>query len=295
MTLTLYQIFCDVPAEQAHAVEDFFSQHADATTCFALNDEDTHFRITALRGTPWRKEAIQTTLELLFISMNWTPCPVLATETLTPRDWVRENQQSFPPIACGPLIIEATHGPKAHRFYQHRLTIDAATAFGTGRHGSTLGCLKALLFLKKQGFRPQNLADVGTGTGILALAAAKLWPQMPIMGTDIDPHAIAQSHHNRRLNRAPLNTMTFRRCVATHIVLPPQDLVLANILEGPLFRLAKDFSGMVKIGGYLILSGFYTYQQTRLRRVFAAFGFCHERGFVNERWQTLVLKKVHHG
>jgi ribosomal protein L11 methyltransferase len=295
MTPTLYQIFCDVPADQAPTVEDFFGQRADATTCFALNDEDTLFRITALRHTPWVPEDVGTDLDVLFTALGWGPCPVVATETLTPRDWVTENQRSFPPIACGPLIIEATHGPKAPRFYQHRLRIDAATAFGTGRHGSTLGCLQALFHLHQNAFRPQNVADIGTGTGILALTAAKLWPQTPIMGTDIDPHAIAQSHHNRRLNHIPLKTIAFARCADTHTVLPRHDLVIANILEGPLFRLAKDLSGMVHIGGYLILSGFYTYQQTRLRRVFSAFGFRHTRGFVNQRWQTLMLEKVNHG
>jgi ribosomal protein L11 methyltransferase len=295
MTPTLYQIFCDVPADQAPVVDDFFSQRADATTCFALNDEDTHFRITALRGTPWQVEALATELEILFTALQWGPCPILTTETLSPRDWVSENQRSFAPIACGPLIIEATHGPKAHHLYQHRLRIDAATAFGTGRHGSTRGCIQALLYLQNQDFHPQSAADIGTGTGILALTVAKLWPETRIIGTDIDPHAIAQSHHNRRLNHVPLKTIAFARCADTHTVLPRHDLVIANILEGPLFRLAKDLSGMVHIGGYLILSGFYTYQQTRLRRVFGAFGFRYTRGFVNQRWQTLVLEKVSHG
>ncbi|MFO0006120.1 MAG: 50S ribosomal protein L11 methyltransferase, partial [bacterium] len=115
--------------------------------------------------------------------------------------------------------------------YQHRLRIDAATAFGTGRHGSTRGCIQALLYLQNQNFHPQSTADIGTGTGILALTVAKLWPETRIIGTDIDPHAIAQSHHNRRLNHGPLKTMAFHRCAATHAFLPPQDLVLANILE----------------------------------------------------------------
>jgi ribosomal protein L11 methyltransferase len=295
MTPTLYQILCDVPAAQAPVVDDFFSQRAAATTCFALNDEDTAFRIAALRDTPWPMEETTTALEILFTALGWTPFPTLRTETLTPRDWVSENQQSFDPIACGPLVIEASHGPHDPRLYQHRLRIDAATAFGTGRHGSTLGCLQALLHLKRRGFRPASIADIGTGTGILALASAKLWPQTPILGTDIDPHAIAQSHHNRRLNHVPLETMSFQRCPETHTYVPPRDLVLANILEGPLFRLARDLSAMVGVGGYLILSGFYTYQQVRLRRVFGAFGLHHRTGFVNQRWQALVLQKVHHG
>ena len=292
MSPILYQITIHIPSHQAPVVDDLIAKHADSCSCFELDDDGNDFIVSAIKQSPWAIEKIKTELEIIFTALNWGEIPKIMAETITPKDWVSENQKSFEAISHETLVIESSGSVRDKKPYRHRLKIDAATAFGTGRHGSTLGCLQGLLALKKIGIKPKTIADIGTGTGILALASAKIWPNSTIIGTDIDPHSIMQGENNRHINNISRQNVRFSLCYGEHIFLPQHNIVLANILERPLFFLAKDLSQMVEKNGFLILSGFYTYQQYRLRNVFAGFNMLYHSGFVNQRWQTMILQKA---
>jgi ribosomal protein L11 methyltransferase len=184
-------------------------------------------------------------------------------ERLSDSDWVALSQQGLEPIRAGRFFV---HTP------QHRdqvpagavaFEIDAGRAFGTGHHETTTGCLMALDRLRSQGAHFSNVVDIGTGTGLLAFAALKLWPAARITASDIDPVAVEVSEENATVNRIPTGRA---RGQVELIAAPgldharlkakaPYDLVIANILAGPLIELAGSIAGALEPGGRLILAG----------------------------------------
>jgi ribosomal protein L11 methyltransferase len=183
-------------------------------------------------------------------------------EQLGEADWVTMSQTGLQPIRAG-------------RFYVHTpmyggvppgtipFEIDASLAFGTGQHGTTAGCLEALDKLEREGARFANIADIGTGTGLLAFAALALWPEAKCIATDIDPVAIEVACDNAAINRVTLGhgRAELLLAVADGMDSPllaaraPFDLIIANILAGPLIELAPDFAKAVAPGGTVILAG----------------------------------------
>jgi ribosomal protein L11 methyltransferase len=141
--------------------------------------------------------------------------------------------------------------------------IDATLAFGTGQHATTAGCLEALDRLERDGDRYSNIADIGTGTGLLAFAALALWPEAKCIATDIDAVAVEVAHDNAAINRVSLGhgTGELLLAVADGMDSPmlaartPFDLIIANILAGPLIELASDFAKALAPGGTVVLSG----------------------------------------
>ena len=220
-------------------------------------------------------------------------------EALPDEDWVTLSQQGLEPIMAGRFFV---HTP-AHRDEvpegAEALEIDAGRAFGTGQHETTTGCLIALDRLKEQGISFSNLVDVGTGTGLLAFAALRLWPNAKAAASDIDPVSIEVAEENAGINHVALGTGAG---VCELIVAPgmdqerlraraPYDLVIANILAGPLIELAPDIAGALAPGGRLILAGLLTSQAEAVASAYRKQGltgaFTVERG----EWPTLVMRK----
>ncbi|MGB8622511.1 MAG: 50S ribosomal protein L11 methyltransferase, partial [Paracoccaceae bacterium] len=173
------------------------------------------------------------------------------------------------------------------------LLIEAAMAFGTGHHGTTLGCLRALERLAKEGFEGRNVADIGCGTAVLAMAAAKIWPN-PVLASDIDEVAVQVAEANIACNGLAGRVRCVEAAGFDHPVLQavaPFDLVFANILKGPLVDLAPDMGRHVVPGGHAILSGILNEQADDVVAAYAETGFdVHEREEIAE-WTTLSLLK----
>jgi ribosomal protein L11 methyltransferase len=186
-----------------------------------------------------------------------------AAEPVGEADWVTLSQQGLEPIRAGRFFV---HTP-AHRDAMPAdaigFEIDAGRAFGTGQHETTTGCLIALDALRRQGASFADVADIGTGTGLLAFAALRLWPAARAIASDIDPVAIEVAAENAAINRIPLGRARGRLELVVapglgHVRLKaraPYDLVIANILAGPLIELAPDLGGALAPGGRLILAG----------------------------------------
>jgi ribosomal protein L11 methyltransferase len=220
-------------------------------------------------------------------------------ERLGDEDWVTLSQAGLEPIRAGRFFV---HTP-AHRGEippgAVAFEIDAGRAFGTGQHETTTGCLIALDRLKATGASFQNLADIGTGTGLLAFAAMHLWPVAKAVASDIDPVAIEVAEENAAINRIRLGRA---RGQLELIVAPgldhlrlkaraPYDLLIANILAGPLIELAPALAGALAPGGRLILAGLLDTQADAVTAAYRRQGMMAGSRIVRGDWPTLVLRK----
>jgi ribosomal protein L11 methyltransferase len=238
-----------------------------------------------LRGT------LEARLELAFLGAP--PVPALTIEPMAPRDWLAETLQSFAPIAVGRYYIHGSHRDERVPAGRIALRIDAATAFGTGEHASTRGCLIAMNALARRG-RPLRVLDMGTGTGILAIAALKTWHGR-VAAFDIDAEAVRVARLNARANgvraalrpgRAGLYRVRAIRREA------PFDLVLANILARPLAAMAGGLARVLADGGVAVLSGLLPWQEAVVIAAHRRVRIHLAWRVVVEGWSTLVLTRA---
>jgi len=216
----------------------------------------------------------------------------LVFERITAKDWVRESLSALKPVAAGRFVVHGAHDRARAPVNRIGIEIEAALAFGTGHHGTTRGCLFALDRLRKStGMHPRRLRilDLGTGSGILAIAAARALRQR-VLATDVDPAAVRAARANARLNRAG----TMIEVVKAEGVSAgksrgraPFDLVFANILLGPLQRIAAPLRKLTAPGARIVLSGLLPAQANA---ALAAYRACAlERRIDLDGWTTLVL------
>lgn len=220
-------------------------------------------------------------------------------EPVPDEDWVTLSQAGLEPIRAGRFFVYTP----AHRGQAPAgmtgLEIDAGRAFGTGHHETTTGCLAALDRLKRSGFVARNLVDVGTGTGLLAFAAMHLWPQARATASDIDPVSIEVTRENAQINRVALGAAPGRLALAVaagldHPLLRqrgPYDLIVANILAGPLIALAPTLAPALVPGGRLMLAGLLASQARAVARAYAREGLRPLFAQQNGDWPTLVLRR----
>jgi ribosomal protein L11 methyltransferase len=220
-------------------------------------------------------------------------------EKLADEDWVTLSQQGLEPIRAGRFFV---HTP-AHRDTVPTdaipLEVDAGRAFGTGQHETTTGCLMALDRLKATGAGFGNVVDVGTGTGLLAFAALKLWPAARITASDIDPVSIEVTGENAAINRIPLGRARGQVELAVAPGLEhgrlraraPYDLIIANILAGPLIELSPSLAGALQPGGRLILAGLLDHQADKVAAAYRRHGMMASFRIVRGDWPTLVMRK----
>lgn len=212
-----------------------------------------------------------------------------AIEEIAPADWVTLSQGMRGPVQAGRFFVHGSHdrerAPK-HRFV---VEIDAGRAFGTAHHASTRGCLFALDALLKSR-RPRSIVDVGTGTGILAIAAANVLKQV-VSATDHDPIAVSTARDNARANCARQFVRVFaaQGFAHRHLRELKADLVLANLLERGLYQLAPAFARHIAPGGRAILSGLTQAQARGIAARFRVHGFAMERRIILDGWATLVI------
>jgi ribosomal protein L11 methyltransferase len=223
--------------------------------------------------------------------------PRLVAEELPETDWVAETQKLTAPIRAGRFHVHTPDFPAAAGTID--LVIPAAQAFGTGQHATTAGCLAMLDAMKRRGAVVRNFADIGTGTGLLAFAAMALWPAARAIASDIDEVCEPVVVENALLNGIPLGTRPGELAMVVaegfdHALLAgraPYDLVIANILAGPLVALAGDFADAVRPGGHLLLAGLLTTQEPAVRAACRTAGFRLAARIVNGDWSILWLRR----
>jgi len=251
-------------------------------------EEANGWRVDGLATKSPDRAALETHLALAFAG---AAPPALALEQVPERDWVTENQASFPPLRVGRFFVHGSHVSRVPAG-AIGIVIDAATAFGTGEHGSTQGCLLALGGLARR-YRPRRILDLGAGTGILAISAAKLW-HCPVLAADIESESVRVTALNARRNgvaslvRAARADSYDRPAIARAA---PYDLVLANILARPLMRLASGLGRALAPGGIAVLAGLLPRQEAMVLPAHRMAGLTLAGRIDVAGWRTLVLSK----
>ena len=215
-----------------------------------------------------------------------------AVVTVPGSDWVAETQRMLPPVHAGRFIVHGSHD-RGEAFSQWAIEVDAGRAFGTAHHGTTKGCLLAIGALPAA-LKPRAILDLGTGSGVLAIAAGKAFPSARIVAVDIDPVAIAVARENCRKNGAGSVRLFVGDGLKPNLAYPraPFCLVTANILAKPLLKLAPRLRRLTKRGGTLILSGLLTEQAREILARYCATGFCLVQRRDLEGWATLTLRRL---
>ena len=216
----------------------------------------------------------------------------LSVEVLPETDWIAAGLQSLTPVHAGRFVVHGSHDrgklPPGHV----AIEIDAGQAFGTGHHGTTAGCLTVLdRLLRARSY--ENPLDLGTGSGVLAIALAKSL-RRPVLATDIDPVAIRVAVENTALNRVAHWVSAVISDGLAHPAVrarAPFDLIVANILAQPLMRLAPALARALNPGGDLVLSGLLRHQRERVVAAYAAQGVFLQRAQLFENWAVLHMRK----
>jgi len=272
-------------AEAAAASLDSDPRLEAATYSILEEDEDKGiWRIDAFPNDADDAQGIEARLKA-------HPGLTVMVEKLADADWLAMSLSGLPPVRAGRFFVYGAHDQGIVPKNTVNLKIDAGAAFGTGHHGTTVGCLIAFdELLKRERF--ERVLDVGCGTGVLAIAAAKTGSKVAV-GTDIDQPSVRIANENAKLNMADarfvhafgLNDRKVRGQ-------GPYDLVFANILAPPLVSLSQDIKSALSLSGVAILSGLLRTQERRVLAAYLSRGFILERRIHRDAWSALVLRRV---
>jgi ribosomal protein L11 methyltransferase len=285
----LWRIAVDVEPGDTALFETALEPFCDTVSCFD-DDDGRDWRIEGLAGREPDRAALAVALTLA-AACRGVPVPQARVEALPSRDWLAENQAEFPAFAIGRFFVYGSHVAERVPAGRIGLLIDPGTAFGSGRHASTAGCLTALDDLSRRRFR--RALDMGCGSGILAIAIAKLW-RAPVLAADADDEAVAVTRNNARLNGVGDRVRAIR---ADGYHAPgiraarPFDLIVCNILARPIKRMAAGLAFGLRPGGIAVLSGFLERDAGGVLFAHRASGLRLVRRITIDGWQTLVLTR----
>jgi ribosomal protein L11 methyltransferase len=288
-TTPLWRIAMTVPARVADALFEALSPHVSAVT--AMEDKRPgYWLVEGLSESEPERPAIVAALALAAATVG-SPPPDTVIEPLPDVDWLALNRQSFPPIREGRIWVRGSHVAERRPTGSIELIVDAARAFGSGSHATTALCLRAIQDAVRRR-RPGRVLDLGCGSGILAMAVSKLVPAARVLAVDLDPVSVTTTAENARLNGTAARTRTgvsngWRSPLVARE--GPFDLVLANILAGPLCAMAPELARGLAPGGRAILSGLMNDQEARVLAAHRAQGLRLLRRYRRDGWSALIV------
>jgi ribosomal protein L11 methyltransferase len=276
----------------AHRLADALAERLDPDTCAVSMFEDgDHWTVEAAFHDEASQAVISETVTQVAGSEAVSGLEFSSIET---RDWVAASLEGLAPVHAGRIVVHGSHDRECVRPNQIGIEIEAALAFGTGHHGTTRGCLIAFETLRKgsPAARRWRVLDVGTGTGLLAIAAAKAL-RVPVFASDIDPVAVTVAQDNARLNRVTplLQAFTASGVDSGRIRRGRYDLIFANILEQPLRRMSAPLSTLLAPGGRLILSGLLSAHAPGVVAAYRRQGLRLQSRTILDGWVTLVMRR----
>jgi ribosomal protein L11 methyltransferase len=290
----IWRLRLTVTMDTLPVFEEVFERHAEAVTMFmedrsGISDGDCDWFLEGFSRTPPDRTAIVSALSAV-AAANGIDAPPLEIERLPNVDWVLENLRDFPPISAGRFFVHGSHWQGSPPVGAIGIEIDAGTAFGSGEHATTRGCLLALDGLGKKRRRTRVL-DLGSGSGILGIAAAKLWAA-DVLCTDIDPSAVKVLAGNAANNRVGARVTAV---VSDGYRNPavgrgrPYELIFANILARPLCRFAPDLAAHLAPDGLAVLSGLLERQERMVMANHERQGLRLKQRILIDGWATLVI------
>ena len=250
-------------------------------------------------GSAWRIEAYYDPLpDVAVLARDLTaacacPTPAVRLERVPDENWVALSQAALPPVIAGRFTIHGSHDRHRVPRGPNSILIDAGEAFGTAHHATTQGCLAAIDRATRRR-RYRHVLDLGCGTGVLAIAVARILPDAAILASDLDAQSVVVARENMRVNGAGGRIGAVVAAGLDHPRLraaAPYDLLIANILAAPLIMLSKSIAKAVTPGGTVILSGLLTPQAAEVRAAYHAVGFGTVRHDRVYGWSTLTLEK----
>ncbi len=273
--------------DRAHTIAGFLHELGeplpDAVTLF---EHGAGWRIEAYYAEPPDAADLTATL----VDALGGPPPAIVVAPVPQENWVAISQAALPPVVIGRFVVHGSHdrGRVAHG--PNAIEIEAGEAFGTAHHATTQGCLAAIDRIARR-TRVHRMLDLGCGSGVLAIAAARTMPRVSIVASDIDPRSAEIARENVHLNGAADRVRVVCAAGLAHPALRGQrfDLVVANILAGPLIALKRDIANAVGPGGTLVLSGLLTTQARDVIANYRAVGLALQRHDVTAGWSTLTL------
>jgi len=270
----------------AAALQDLIEPTPDALTLFE-------------HGTGWRIDAYYegapdgVALGRALIEITGIDAGVFEVSAVPDENWVAISQSALPPVYAGRFVIHGSHDRGRVARGPNAILIDAGEAFGTAHHATTSGCLSAIDRVARRRVY-SNVLDLGCGSGVLAIAVARLLPRALILASDVDIPSVAVAAENARINGVASRIHVFPAAGLDHPFIRHAgkfDLLIANILAGPLIMLAKQIAGAVKPGGTVLLSGLLIPQAPQVIAAYRASGFRLERHDRVYGWSTLELTR----
>lgn len=277
-------------AEQAFAALEPAFEEDGLPLAITEIDEDRDIHEISLYAFDESVETVEARMQAILADISITT--PIEREVLPDIDWVTRSLEGLKPVRAGRFFVHGAHDRDQRRDGDIAIEIEAGLAFGTGHHGTTAGCLEMLESVV-EAEHPKNALDLGTGSAVLAIALAKL-AHIPVLATDIDPVAVEVAAQNARLNDTSELVETVTAPGFDHPAFSqrgPFDLIVANILAGPLMEIAPDMAAHLKPGGSLILSGILDRQHDAVVSAYLAQKFEHISTIHLEGWVTIHLKR----
>lgn len=283
--------FC-VPAAQAMVLSDIWDDIALSAACVEIEETPEWWMIELVFNHAPDTALIMQRVKVLAHELGFS-MPDIVVEAMPREDWLARVARQFPPLRVGRYFVHGAHVQEKAPAATIGIQVEAGAAFGSGEHSTTKGCLLAYDRLSKH-TKFQNILDIGTGSAILAIAAAKSAKNVQMLATDIDPVAVQVAKENARLNGVgqQIETLCANGTNAPGIQRnAPYDLIFANILARPLVKLAPDIAKLLEPGGYAILSGLLVSQATMVHYAYQAQGLKKRLQWSEGPWCALVFQK----